>query len=61
MYVALNFSEPDWKERTVRKMADFAATHRERLDQCTRRLEFPADVYRDMGAQGWVGAVAPRA
>lgn len=61
MYVALNFSEPDWKERTVREMADFAATHRERLDRCTRQLEFPRDVYRDMGARGWVGAVAPRA
>ena len=61
MYVALNFSQPDWKENTVQEMADFAATHRERLDRCTRQLEFPRDLYREMGAQGWVGAVAPRA
>lgn len=54
-----SIGDQDWAVRTRTAMAEFAATHRATLDDHQRRGRFPAEIYHEMGAQGWVGMVTP--
>jgi alkylation response protein AidB-like acyl-CoA dehydrogenase len=44
----------------TRALAAFAEEHREALRRAEREGTFPAEIYRAMGAQGWVGTITPK-
>ena len=57
MYPGAQYSRPDWKEKTIAEMQEFAREHRDYLAECTRVGRFPRDLYLEMGRRGWVGPV----
>lgn len=59
MYVSLRFAEDGWRQRTIAEMGAFAGEHRDELRACHRDRRFPREIYREMGARGWVGPLTP--
>ncbi len=57
MYPGAQYTTPDWKEKTIAEMEEFAGEHREHLSECTRIGRFPRDLFLEMGRRGWVGPV----
>ncbi len=55
MYPGAQYVRPDWKEKTIAEMQEFALEHRELLAECTRVGRFPRDLFLEMGRRGWVG------
>lgn len=48
-----------WVADTDRAMAELGGTRGEELREAERECRFPADVYREMAARGWVGTITP--
>jgi alkylation response protein AidB-like acyl-CoA dehydrogenase len=59
MYIDLKFTDDDWPATTVDAMTAFADEHRSELRQSQRDCRFPADLYQEMGRNGWVGPITP--
>ena len=57
MYPGAQYVRPDWQEKTIAEMQEFALEHRELLTECTRVGRFPRDLFLEMGRRGWVGPV----
>jgi alkylation response protein AidB-like acyl-CoA dehydrogenase len=61
MYVNLRFREGEaWAARTLEELRVFAEKHRQELDRANAEGRFPAEIYAEMGARGWIGPVTPR-
>jgi alkylation response protein AidB-like acyl-CoA dehydrogenase len=41
------------------EIAGFAESYRAELRRCERAAELPKEIYREMGARGWVGSITP--
>lgn len=59
MYIDLNFVDDAWPEATIDAMASFADAHRDELRSCQRDCRFPAELYAEMGRNGWIGPITP--
>jgi alkylation response protein AidB-like acyl-CoA dehydrogenase len=59
MYDGLNFTVDGWNDE-IAAIGEFAASHRDELDRCTRACEFPREIYAEMGRRGWVGPFTDR-
>lgn len=55
MYEGLECSVEGFPPRAVEEIGAFAARHREELRAAQAAGRFPAEIYREMGARGWVG------
>ncbi len=61
MYPTLKFVDPEWAERTIVALAQFAAGHEVELAQAEQQARFPESIFREMGARGWLGPITPAA
>lgn len=61
MYPIFN-SNPEramWIEKTAKTLADMGDRHRQRLESASRNLEFPREVYQELGKLGYLGPLVP--
>jgi alkylation response protein AidB-like acyl-CoA dehydrogenase len=59
MHVLGEFPGSEWAETTASELEKFADTHRKELDAAEKAGRLPREVYREMGARGWVGCITP--
>ncbi|MGW2083309.1 acyl-CoA dehydrogenase family protein, partial [Streptomyces sp. NPDC001939] len=59
MIDGLTFSDNDQMARLTTNMRDYASTVRDDLRDATRGGYFPVEIYREMGAHGWLAPFAP--
>jgi alkylation response protein AidB-like acyl-CoA dehydrogenase len=59
MYYEMPWVDGSWVPSTVKELEAFATEHEHELRDATRAGRFPRDIYRQMGARGWVGVSTP--
>ena len=59
MFDGMKFTLDGWVEQFVDEITALAEENRKELSRCVRDLEFPREIFEEMGRRGWVGPFAP--